>query len=69
MRARAREWDADAWRERVRTSFAEGKVSRGTAERAGPTRYEKADVTNAEDRALIDSCPPRPPCILRCLLR
>ena len=62
MGAGTEDWDADAWRERVRTSFAEGKVSEEALQSVlDTTRYEKADVTNAEDlQSLIDSCPPAP---------
>ena len=62
MGAAAEDWDADAWRERVRTSFADGKVSEEALQSVlDTTRYEKADVTSAEDlQSLIDSRPPAP---------
>ena len=60
--AASEDWEANSWQERVRTSFADGKVSdaalQGVLDR---TRYQKADVTSPEDlRSLIDSCPPAP---------
>jgi glucose-6-phosphate 1-dehydrogenase len=60
--AGAEDWDANAWRERVRTSFAEPKVSGEALQGVlDTTRYEKCDVTRAEDlQSLIDSCPPAP---------
>ena len=62
MGAGTEDWDADAWRERVRTSFADGEVSDEALHSVlDTTRYERADVTNAEDlQSLIDSCPPAP---------
>lgn len=55
-------WDADAWRERVRTAFESGDVSDETLKSVlDTTRYEQADVTSFEDlKSLIDSCPPAP---------
>ena len=55
-------WDADAWRERVRTAFESGDVSDETLKSVlDTTRYEQADVTSPEDlKSLIDSCPPAP---------
>ncbi len=69
--AGAEEWDANAWQQRVRTSFADGKVSEEALQGVlDATRYERADVTRAEDlQSLIDSCPRRRLCILRCLLQ
>jgi glucose-6-phosphate 1-dehydrogenase len=62
MGAGAEDWDAEAWRQRVRTSFADGKVSEEALKSVlDTTRYEKADVTSAEDlQSLIDSCPAAP---------
>jgi glucose-6-phosphate 1-dehydrogenase len=62
MGAGAEDWDANAWQERVRASFADGKVSEAALQSVlDTTRYEKADVTSAEDlQPLIDSCPPAP---------
>jgi len=43
-------WDADAWRERVRTAFESGDVSDETLKSVlDTTRYEQADVTSVED--------------------
>jgi glucose-6-phosphate 1-dehydrogenase len=55
-------WDADAWRERIRTSFADGKVSDEALQSVlDTTRYEHADVTSVDDlRSLVDSCPAAP---------
>ena len=55
-------WDADAWRERARTSFESGDVSDETLKSVlDTTRYEQADVTSVDDlKSLIDSCPPAP---------
>jgi glucose-6-phosphate 1-dehydrogenase len=60
--AGAEDWDADAWRERVRTSFASGEVSEETVRSVlETTRYQQADVTSVADlKSLIDSCPPAP---------
>jgi glucose-6-phosphate 1-dehydrogenase len=60
--AGSEDWDANAWHQRVRTSFADGKVSEEALQRVlDTTRYQKADVTSAEDlQSLIDSCPPAP---------
>jgi glucose-6-phosphate 1-dehydrogenase len=56
------DWDDNAWRERVRTSFSDGKVSDEALQSVlRTTRYEKADVTSADDlRSLIDSCQSAP---------
>ncbi|HET9302873.1 MAG TPA: glucose-6-phosphate dehydrogenase [Propionibacteriaceae bacterium] len=60
--AGSEDWDADAWQQRVRTSFAEGKVSDAAMQSVlDTTGYQKADVTSPEDlRSLIDSCPSPP---------
>jgi glucose-6-phosphate 1-dehydrogenase len=60
--AGAEDWDADAWQERVRTSFATAKVSDETLQSVlAKTRYKQADVTNVQDlKSLIDSGPPAP---------
>jgi glucose-6-phosphate 1-dehydrogenase len=55
-------WDADAWRDRVKSSFESGDVSDETLKNVlETTHYEQADVTSPEDlKSLIDSCPPAP---------
>jgi glucose-6-phosphate 1-dehydrogenase len=55
-------WDADAWRDRVKTSFESGDVSDETLKSVlDTTRYVQADVTSVEDlKSLIHSCPPAP---------
>ena len=60
--AGSEDWDANAWQQRVRTSFADGKVSEEALQSVlDTTRYQKADVTSADDlQSLIDSCPPAP---------
>ena len=60
--AGAEDWDADAWRERVRTSFATAKVSDATQQSVlAKTRYQQADVTSVQAlKSLIDSCPSAP---------
>jgi glucose-6-phosphate 1-dehydrogenase len=60
--AGSEDWDADAWQQRVRTSFADGKVSDAAVQSVlDTTRYQKADVTSPEDlRSLIKSCPSPP---------
>jgi glucose-6-phosphate 1-dehydrogenase len=60
--ASVEDWDANAWEERVRSSFAAGEVSEDTLQAVlAETRYEQADVTSAQDlKSLIDSCPPAP---------
>jgi len=60
--AGAEDWEADAWRARVRTSFATAEVSDETLQSVlAKTRYKQADVTNVQDlKSLIDSCPSAP---------
>jgi glucose-6-phosphate 1-dehydrogenase len=60
--AGAEDWDADAWQERVRTSFGTAEVSDETLQSVlAKTRYQQADVTSVQDlKSLIDSCPPAP---------
>jgi glucose-6-phosphate 1-dehydrogenase len=60
--AGAEDWHDNAWQERIRTSFSDGKVSDEALQSVlDTTRYEKADVTSADDlRSLIDSCPSPP---------
>jgi glucose-6-phosphate 1-dehydrogenase len=60
--AGSEDWDADAWRDRIKTSFASGDVSDETLKAVlETTRYQQADVTSVEDlKSLIDSCPPAP---------
>ena len=60
--AGSEDWDADAWRDRVKTSFESGDVSDETLKSVlDTTRYEQADVTSVEAlKSLIDSCPPAP---------
>jgi glucose-6-phosphate 1-dehydrogenase len=60
--AAAEDWNADTWREQVKTSFASGDVSEETLKSVlDTTRYEQADVTSVEDlKSLIDFCPPAP---------
>jgi glucose-6-phosphate 1-dehydrogenase len=60
--AGSEDWDADAWQQRIRTSFADGKVSDAAVQSVlDTTRYQKADVTSPDDlRSLIDSCPSPP---------
>jgi glucose-6-phosphate 1-dehydrogenase len=56
------DWDENAWQERIRTSFSDAKVSDEALQNVlDTTRYQKADVTSADDlRSLIDSCPSPP---------
>ena len=60
--AGSEDWDPNAWQQRVRTSFADGKVSDAALQSVlDTTRYQKADVTSPDDlRSLIDSCPSPP---------
>ena len=60
--AGSEDWDADAWRDRIKSSFAPGDVSDETLKSVlETTRYQKVDVTSVEDlKSLIDSCPPAP---------
>ncbi len=60
--AGAEDWSQDAWRERVRSSFAAAEVSAETTEAVlAATRYERADVTAESDlRRLIAAGPPSP---------
>jgi glucose-6-phosphate 1-dehydrogenase len=60
--AGSEDWDADAWRDRIKTSFASSDVSDETLKSVlETTRYRHADVTSVEDlKSLIDSCPPAP---------
>ena len=60
--AGAEDWDANVWQQRVRTSFAAGKVSdEALLSVLTTTRYQQADVTSAQVlQSLIDSCPPAP---------
>jgi glucose-6-phosphate 1-dehydrogenase len=60
--AGSEDWGADAWRDRVKSSFESGDVSDETLKNVlEVTRYEQADVTSPEDlKSLIDSCPPAP---------
>ena len=60
--AGAEDWSQDAWRERVRSSFAAGDASEETTEAVlATTRYERADVTAAADlQRLITAGPPAP---------
>jgi glucose-6-phosphate 1-dehydrogenase len=60
--AGSEDWDADAWRDRVKTSFESGDVSDEALKSVlDTTRYEQADVTSVEAlKSLIDSCPPAP---------
>ena len=60
--AGAEDWNDNAWQDRIRTSFSDGKVSDEALQSVlDTTRYEKADVTSADDlRSLIDACPAPP---------
>jgi glucose-6-phosphate 1-dehydrogenase len=60
--AGSEDWTADAWQQRVRTSFSDGRVSDEALQSAlATTRYTRADVTSAAQlQALIDSCPAAP---------
>src|SRR5215212_8768203 len=60
--AGSEDWNSDAWQQRIRTSFADGKVSDETLQSVlATTRYAKADVTSPDDlQSLIDACPPAP---------
>ena len=60
--AGSEDWNSDAWQQRIRTSFADGKVSDEALQSVlATTRYAKADVTSPDDlQSLIDSCPPAP---------
>src|SRR5215213_7698738 len=61
--AGSEDWNSDAWQQRIRTSFADGKVSDETLQSvlATRTRYAKADLTSPDDlQSLIDACPPPP---------
>ena len=60
--AGSEDWNSDAWQQRVRTSFADGKVSDEALQSVlVTTRYAKADVTSRDDlQSLIESCPPAP---------
>src|SRR4029453_5043860 len=56
------DWNADAWRQRVRTSFSDAKVSDEALQSVlARTRYAQADVTSpAHLQSVIDSCPAAP---------
>ena len=60
--AGSEDWNSDAWQQRIRTSFADGKVSDETLQSVlATTRYAKADLTSPDDlQSLIDACPPPP---------
>ncbi|HJV14851.1 MAG TPA: glucose-6-phosphate dehydrogenase [Propionibacteriaceae bacterium] len=60
--AGSEDWDADAWRDRIKSAFASGDVSDETLKSVlETTRYQQVDVTSVEDlKSLIDSCPPAP---------
>jgi glucose-6-phosphate 1-dehydrogenase len=60
--AGSEDWTADAWQQRVRTSFSDGRVSDEALQSVlATTRYTRADVTSAAQlQALIDSCPAAP---------
>ena len=54
--AGSEDWDADAWRDRLKTSFDSGDVSDETLKSVlDTTHYKHVDVTSVEDlKALID---------------
>ena len=56
------EWNADAWRQRIRTSFSDAKASDEALQSVlATTRYAQADVTSpAHLQSVIDSCPAAP---------
>jgi glucose-6-phosphate 1-dehydrogenase len=56
--AGSEDWDEATWKERVRSSFRDGKVSQETTDSVlASTRYQRADVTSADDlSALLESC-------------
>ena len=56
------DWDQETWRERVRSSFESGQVSKETVDAVlATTRYEQADVTSTDDlKRLLDAGPPAP---------
>jgi glucose-6-phosphate 1-dehydrogenase len=58
----AEDWSQDAWRERIRSSFAAGDVSEETTDAVlTRTRYERADVTAETDlKRLVAAGPPSP---------
>jgi glucose-6-phosphate 1-dehydrogenase len=60
--AGSEDWNADAWQQRVRTSFSDGEVSDEALQSVlARTRYQQADVTSPVHlKALIDSCPAAP---------
>ena len=60
--AGSEDWNADAWQQRVRTSFSDGEVSDEALQSVlAKTRYQQADVTSPVHlKALIDSCPAAP---------
>ena len=60
--AGAEDFDADTWKERVRTSFASLDVSEETIDEVlSRTTYTQADVTKADDlRRLIENAPSPP---------
>jgi glucose-6-phosphate 1-dehydrogenase len=60
--AGSEDWNADAWRQRVRDSFATGNVSDELLQSVlATTRYSQADVTSPEHlKSLIDSSPAAP---------
>ena len=61
MGAAAEDWDAEAWREQFARHSPMESLRGSAAGVLDTTRYEKADVTSAEDlQSLIDSCPPAP---------
>ncbi|HET9650474.1 MAG TPA: glucose-6-phosphate dehydrogenase [Microlunatus sp.] len=55
-------WDAETWTDRLRSCFAGAEVASETVDAVlASTRYERADVTSADDlRRLIDAGPPAP---------
>lgn len=60
--AGAEDWDAETWKDRVRTSFATLDVSEDTTQSVlSRTRYHHADVTKADDlQKLVDDAPGPP---------
>jgi len=60
--AGSEDWNPEAWRERVRSSFESAHVSQATVDAVlATTEYQKADVTRAEDLSrLLEAGPAAP---------
>ena len=62
--AGAEDWDEGTWQERVKKSFGQAKVSTETVDAVlAGTRYQQADVTEADDLDRLVHAAPGPPAL------